>query len=211
MKTSDDACSTCDSISSSVCGSLGSISSIMPGSVTTVLSSALASTLTFSAEQYDMQRRDVPVAVSDKNHHEDEMKLGKPDSCQPNVKCAMSTVNPKSLAVDFAWLRDRCEGDETLVLEVLRTFFAQGQCHLKAMQRSMEEMDHMKLMFHSVVMDLILRRPLDILMRGLTNSFGTELPRRVGFQCWGLVPRKALPGRIQGSQSGNRAESGLLH
>ena len=98
-----------------------------------------------------MQRRDFHVAVLDVNHYEDVMKMGRFDSCQTNVKCATNIVHPKCpKSVDFAWLRDRCEGDEHLVLEVLRTFFEQGQCHLNAMQRSMEEMDYVKLKFHSV-------------------------------------------------------------
>ena len=46
----------------------------------------------------------------------------------------------------------------------------------------------------------------------LTYEFyGAELPRRVGLQCWGLVSREALPGRLQSSQFGNRTVSGLLH
>jgi hypothetical protein len=149
--SSDDAFSACDSISSSICGSLGTISSVMPGSVTNVLSSALASTLTFSTQEHDTQKRDLPVAVSDAIHCEDELKQGKSDLGQTNVKSATRIAHPISLeAVDFTWLRDRCERDENLVLEVLRSFFEQGQCHLTAMQRSMEEMDTVKLMFHSV-------------------------------------------------------------
>jgi hypothetical protein len=147
MKSCDDVIGSYDCISSSLCGSLGRFSS-MPGSVSSVLSSALESALTFSAPEHDTQRRDVPVAMSDVNHYGDNMKHGQSDLGLTNVNCATQLLCTKP--VDFAWLRERGGGDDRLVLEVLCTFFEQGQCHLNVMQRSREEMDTAKLLFHAV-------------------------------------------------------------
>jgi HPt (histidine-containing phosphotransfer) domain-containing protein len=51
---------------------------------------------------------------------------------------------------DFAWLQERCDGDNQLVLEVLRCFCEQGQTHIQALQSAMKERDKTKLVFHAV-------------------------------------------------------------
>jgi hypothetical protein len=128
----------------------------MPGSITSVLSSALASALTFPVQDNDTPRRDFPVAVTDATHHEHETKKAQSASCQANVKCATRTVHRLDPGpVDFVWLRERCGGDDELVLEVLRNFFEQGQCHIDSMQSSIKEMDITKIMFHSVNLHLV--------------------------------------------------------
>ena len=143
MKADEDDIGSFSSFSSSHTDSLGSVSSNVLGSISGPLSSAMTSALSLSESSY-----------TSKPFH-----VGRVEPCiQSSSTCSNSEQHNSLMkmkdrileSIDFEWLRERCDGDEQLVLEVLRSFCEQGQRHLIAMQSSLREFDIKTLIFHSV-------------------------------------------------------------
>ena len=73
-------------------------------------------------------------------------------TCRSNLSSALNPSSREHIEpVEFSWLRERCEGDDRLVQEVLLTFCEQGQRHISGMQSSIKDMDAKMLLFHAVI------------------------------------------------------------
>jgi hypothetical protein len=103
--------------------SFGSLSFMTNRPVTGMLRSAMATALSFTdhCPVMDHSKRSHPVAYQ-------------------------STHSP----LDFKWLLERCDGENQLALDVLRSFCEQGQRHLDSVQRSASDEDMQQLAFHAV-------------------------------------------------------------
>jgi hypothetical protein len=109
------------------------------GSISSVLSSAMASVLGF-------QNGSESNTLCTRNLEEDRegKQISDDQSC-----------GAESHAVDFDWLRERCDNDDELVLDVLGSFCEQGQAHIAALNaahKSPVDLDPNgdKLLFHAV-------------------------------------------------------------
>jgi hypothetical protein len=178
MKADDEELHQYDQLYASFSGSSGSLSSdvtngsisVLPnsvsgsvaGSITTVLSSAIANNLSLSSHDHDA--RQIPNCESVHVLHSDHSRRtrhGRARSdgmdegyrtCRSNLDSELTKSNQGHLKpVDFGWLLERCEGDNQLVMEVLRTFCEQGQRHICGMQSSIKDVDAKMLLFHAVI------------------------------------------------------------
>ena len=70
--------------------------------------------------------------------------------CAEN-KLPTSIPKNKVVPVDFEYLLRRCDDDNQLAVEILRTFCEQGQIHLSAMHEAVKLNDGSGLLFHSVL------------------------------------------------------------
>ena len=71
----------------------------------------------------------------------------------PTVKAdelLASTLTSAAEPIDFEWLSVRCDRDDQLFLQVLESFFQQGQEHLSAMQKAAQDEDADRILFHTV-------------------------------------------------------------
>ena len=116
------------------------------GSISSVLSSAMVSILAFPDEAGRYSRIDNETSHRVARPTKDLMSHAGTDSeanhCNlrqaSNHKSDLETANGQSypdqdsaiFSVDFSWLLERCDYDEQLVLEVLRSFCEQGQHHM---------------------------------------------------------------------------------
>ena len=127
------------------------------GSISSVLSSAMVSILAFPDEAGTVQVRTRHRASEGPTHsmqdpnfrvdsHSEVVRLrtrnasdskANLESTRGQAHEQRSTVHP----LDFTWLRERCDHDEDLVLEVLKSFCEQGQHHIN----SLNTMYHSKL------------------------------------------------------------------
>lgn len=140
MKADTEDLESINSFSSSLSGSISSLSSNILGSISGVLSSAMSNALILTAEAEIS-----PKAVQMNGNGIDRM-LSRPRHNYYDGKLSSGILE----AVDFEWLRERCDGDNELVTEVLNSFCEQGQKHLGSMQRSLREIDIKGLQFHAV-------------------------------------------------------------
>ena len=67
-------------------------------------------------------------------------------------KLPKSIPKNKVVPVDFEYLLRRCDDDNHLAVEILRTFCEQGQIHLSAMHGAVKLNDGSGLLFHSVLL-----------------------------------------------------------
>jgi hypothetical protein len=183
----DDDIESFNSFTSSFSGSTssfsGSLSSRILGSVSGVLSSAMVSALTFNPEDYhrtahtaseDLQNSRCPKSSAQQpNSSPNSTNTESRSSHQPKPHLSRSQVEP----IDFEWLRERCGGDNQLVLEVLQSFCEQGQHHLNAIQSCIREHDTKRLIFHSVSICLI-----SWFLSILCDPVAAEFPRGIGVQ-----------------------------
>jgi hypothetical protein len=134
-----------------------SASASVAGSVTTLLSSTIANALTLSSHADDIHyiANGVSIHALDARHSR-RTSQGRSDRMNGGYRSRRSDLNSALDSsvhidpVDFVWLRERCEGDNLLVIEVLRTFCEQGHRHISGMQSSIKEMDAKMLLFHAV-------------------------------------------------------------
>ena len=140
-----------DATNGSISALSNSVSGSVAESITTILSSAMANTLALSSH--------TNVHALDSDHHRRTRRGrvwsdGMHEGCRMFQSNISNSSNPSFHAhvepVDFGWLRERCEGDNRLVQEVLRTFCEQGQRHISGMQSSIKDMDAKMLLFHAV-------------------------------------------------------------
>ena len=75
-------------------------------------------------------------------------------NCEKSKNARESTIahleNELLSVFDFAWLRQRCDGDKHLLSNVLRVFCEQGQTHLNAIQAIVRKQTNGSLSFHAV-------------------------------------------------------------
>ena len=121
-----------------------------PQSVSVVLGFAMASALTLPSGTME----DSPHVLAGNGLSLEEEK-GHIDVVRPKLHSASHSTSTKSMKqtnepIEFQWLLLRCEGDEDLALKVLRSFCEQGQMHVSAMQKAIQEMDNNRILFHSV-------------------------------------------------------------
>ncbi len=125
------------------------------GSISSVLSSAVVSILGFQNEPECISTE----MVSDPNPKSEDHALNLNQKLDANFtfekNISRVVCNDDSNPLDFDWLRERCDDDEELVLDVLRSFCEQGQSHivaLNAIYNSDAELDSKaeRLAFHAV-------------------------------------------------------------
>ena len=134
------------SYSSSFCGSMGSLGCNGQESVSGVLSTALVSALALPDDSSETSRPP-PQRCSSPNKRRSSRATSSKLDFSGFSASSRAIIEP----IDFDWLLVRCDGDNDLVLEVLRSFCEQGQTHLSSMQKAMQEMDNNRLLFHSVM------------------------------------------------------------
>ena len=122
------------------------------GSVSSVLTSAIASILSFSTDGTMLQKTAYSL---DRDRCITPSACERPDSTRPGAQKGNQNIYSYE-PVDFQWLRERCDGDNELVLAVLRSFCEQGQQHLNALKIMYDsDLDNISkargIVFHSVL------------------------------------------------------------
>ncbi len=133
------------------------------GSISSVLSSAVVSILGFQngpeSSFPEIGSEPIPKTVAQAINLNENLDVQVKHEMNPAHLVCYEESNP----VDFDWLRERCDNDDELVLEVLRSFCEQGQAHivsLNTLYNSTLEPDSKaeRLTFHAVSWYLILQK-----------------------------------------------------
>ena len=103
------------------------------GSISSVLSSAVVSILGFQNVSESISSDVVTEPKSKTFNQELHLNQNFVGQARQERSSAHVVFHAESSPVDFEWLLERCDNDDELVLDVLRSFCEQGQAHITAL------------------------------------------------------------------------------